>query len=159
MSQRKRNAKKTIAPGTTVEQATAGTIIRMEQPKSKRQSKTNVVIVAAQDINPVTGFTKFIRDYGVIGVAVGFAIASQAQLLIKSLIDNLITPTYTLLFNTGNPQKQISTIHFRDRAGTYSWGLVITQLINFFFVLAVIYALVRLLGLHKLDKDKSEDSK
>jgi len=152
MAERKRKTSKTPKKSTKMEQVTVGTTIRMEKPKSKRQPKPNVILVAAQEVNPVIGFTKFLRDYGVVGVAVGFAIASQAQLLIKSLIDNLITPTYTLLFNTGDPHKQVSTLHFRDRAGTFSWGLVITQLINFFFVLAVIYLFIRLLGLHKLDK-------
>ena len=153
MADRKRKPLK-IKKGMIVEQVTAGTTMRMEQPKSKRQPKTNVVVVAAQEINPVTGFTKFLRDYGVVGVAVGFAIASQAQLLIKSIIDNFITPLYTLLLHTGDPKKQVATLHFRGRVDSFHWGIVLTQLINFFFVLAVIYALVRLLGLHKLDKDK-----
>ena len=155
MSERKRKRQKT----TQFEQITAGTIIRMEKAKSSRKPKTNSVLVVAQEVNPVTGFTKFIKDYGVIGVAVGFAIASQSQVLIKSLIDNMITPLYTLLFNTGDPKSQVFTMNFRDHpAQELKWGLFLTQFINFLFVLAAIYAIVKILGLDKLGK-KDEDEK
>lgn len=150
MSERKQKSQKS----PNIEQLTAGTTIRIEQPKSKRQGKAKVTVAVVKDINPVTGFANFIRHYGVIAVAVGFAIASQAQLLIKSLIDNLISPMYALIFGTGDPAKQVATLHFSNRAQPFKWGLVITQLVNFLFILAVIYAIVKILNLNKLDKEE-----
>jgi large-conductance mechanosensitive channel len=145
MAERKRKAPTNIKKSTKMQQVTVGTNIRMEKPSSNRQPKPNVVSVVAQEVNPMNGFLKFVRDYGVIGVAVGFAIASQAQLLIA------------LLFNTGDPASQVIILHFRDRTGEIKWGILATQLMNFIFVLIVIYALIKISGLDKLDdKDKKK---
>lgn len=156
MAERKRKTPKK-APITT--RVTVGTPIRLEQPAGKRKPKPNPAVVVVQEINPVGGFAKFIKDYGVIGVAIGFAIASQAQVLIKSLMDNVITPAYTVLFNVASPEKAVLHMHFRDRTSILNWGLFLNQLINFIFVLAVIYALVKILGLDKLDKKDQEKKK
>lgn len=156
MAERKR---KTPKKASTLNRVTAGTPIRLEKASSTRKPKPKVATVVVQEINPVGGFAKFIKDYGVVGVAVGFAIASQAQILIKSLIDNVITPIYALIFNTGDPKTQSLVMHFRDHPiQELKWGAFTTQLLNFLFVLATIYAIVKILKLDKFDK-KDEDKK
>lgn len=149
MAERKRKpAKKEI-----VHTVTPGSTIRFEQPKSSRGKKEKVtVVVAAQELNPVGGFVTFLREHAVVGLAVGFAIATQAQALIKSLIDNFINPLYGVLFNTQNLNKQESIFHFHGREAILNWGAVITSLINFLFVIAAIYAIIKFFQLDKLDK-------
>jgi large conductance mechanosensitive channel protein len=148
MAERKRKANKEITHIVT-----PGSTIRFEEPKSKRgQPKQKVTVVVAQELNPASGFLNFIREHAVVSVAVGFVIASQAQILIRALIDNFINPLYGLLFNTQSLNKQTVTLHFHDRAAPVNWGIIITTLINFLFVLLAIYMLIKIFNLDKLDK-------
>lgn len=151
MAERKRKSPK----NTTTKVVTAGSTIRLEQPKSQRnQPKPKVTVVVGQELNPAAGFVNFLREHAVVGLAVGFAIATQAQGVIKSLTDNFINPIYGLLFNTANLASQSVTVHFRGRAAEIHWGAVVTTLVNFLFVLLAIYLLIKLFNLDKLDKKK-----
>ena len=73
MAERKRRK------ASTSKMVTTGTTIRIEQPKSQRKPKPKVAVVVAQEINPVSGFVGFLREHAVVSLAVGFAIATQAQ--------------------------------------------------------------------------------
>jgi large-conductance mechanosensitive channel len=151
MAERKRKSPKT----ETTKVVTAGSTIRLEQPKSNRVPKQKVTVVVAQELNPVGGFINFLREHAVVGLAVGFAIATQAQGVIRALTENLINPLYGLLFNTQNLSSQAVTLHFHNRAAGIHWGVIVTTLINFIFVLVTIYALIKIFNLDKLDKKQS----
>ena len=107
----------------------------------------------------MSGFVNFLREHAVVGLAVGFAIATQAQALIKSLIEHVINPLYGVLFNTKDLDKQSSTFTFRGNSEEILWGAVLAALINFMFVLAAIYAIIKFFKLDKLDKKKDEKKK
>src|SRR4051812_34148394 len=94
---------------------TAGTTIRFEQPKSKRQPKQKVAVVVAQEMNPVGGFVTFLREHSVVTLAVGFAIATQAQALIKQLITSFIDPLYALLVNGQKLSTKTFALSFHGR--------------------------------------------
>lgn len=148
---RKRNTKKTKI-------VTAGTTIHFEEPKSDRQPKTNVAVVVAQEINPVGGFINFLRENSVVGVAVGFAIATQAQALVKQLITSFIDPLYALLFNGEKLSTKTSVLTFHGRIQEFGWGAFVYNLLDFLFVILAIYLIVKIFHLDKLQKPK-EDKK
>jgi large conductance mechanosensitive channel len=150
MAERKRKAKTT----ETTHIVTAGTTIRLEQPRSNRQPKQSVAVVVAQEVNPVGGFVNFIREHAVVSLAVGFAIATQAQTLIKQLIASFVDPLYALLFNGQKLTGQTFAVHFHDRESLFAWGAFVSTLINFLFVLLAIYILIKIFKLDKLDKPK-----
>jgi large-conductance mechanosensitive channel len=131
---------------------TSGTTIRFEQPKSQRQQKQSTTRVIIQEVNPVGGFVNFLREHAVVSLAVGFAIATQAQTLIKQLITSFIDPLYALLFNTDKLSTHTVTVHFHDRSQAFAWGAFMYALIDFLFVLAAIYLLIKIFNLDKLDK-------
>ena len=147
MAERKRKAK----PNTT-QIITSGSTIRLEQPASKRQAKQPMTKVIIQEVNPVGGFVNFLREHAVVSLAVGFAIATQAQALIKQLITSFIDPLYALLFNTEKLSTHTMTVHLHGRAQAFAWGAFVYALIDFLFVLAAIYFLIKLFNLDKLDK-------
>ena len=149
MAERKRKAKQ-----NTTHVVTSGTTIRLEQPASSRQRKQSTTKVIIQEVNPMGGFVNFIREHAVVSLAVGFAIATQAQALIKQLISSFIDPLYALLFNTEKLSTHTATFRFHDRAQAFAWGAFVYALIDFMFVLAAIYAIIKIFNLDKLDKKK-----
>jgi len=152
MAERKRKPAKRKS---TANLATTGTTIRLEQPKSKRQPKPRVAVVVAQEINPVGGFVNFLREHAVVSLAVGFAIATQAQTVIKQLIASFINPLYALLFGGGQAlTEKSSTVHWHGRAEQFGWGSFMYTLIDFIFVLLFIYVVIKVFNLDKLDKPK-----
>ncbi len=138
-----------------VQSLTTGTTIRFEQPKSKRKPRPNVAVVMAQEMNPVEGFIDFLKHYAVVGLAIGFVIGTQAQVLVKQLVSSFIDPLFKLLFGEALNQRTF-TWHFHDRSADFGWGAFLYILLNFFFVLAMIYIIVKFFKLDKLDKSKTD---
>jgi large-conductance mechanosensitive channel len=139
-----------------VEAVTTGTVIRMEQPSSGRKQKPNQAFVVMHEVNPVGGFLAFLRDYSVVGLAVGFVIGLQAQNLVKQLVASFIDPTFNLLFGQALNQRAFM-MHFHGRFVSYSWGAFAYALLDFLFVLGAIYAIVKVFSLDKLTKPKKKD--
>ncbi len=130
---------------------TTGTTIRMQSPRSSRQPKHNPAVVVMQEVNPVSGFIGFLRDYAVVGLAVGFVIGLQAQNLVKQLVSSFIDPAFQLLFGQALSQRAF-VLEFHGRTASFSWGAFVYGLLNFLFVIGAIYVLVKFFQLDKLDK-------
>lgn len=95
-------------------------------------------------------FITFIREQGVVGLAVGFILGGAVSGLVSSLVNNLINPIIAWIFDTGNLSTKTATIGEAE----LSWGLFVSALINFIVIAAVVYYGVKALGLDKLDKKK-----
>ena len=150
-------SRKRSKPAGRVKTLTPGTVIRFEEPKSDR-GKPNIAQVVVQEVNPVGGFVNFLREHAVVGLAVGFVIGTQAQGLVKTLVSSFIDPAFQLFFGTALSQSLV-TWHFGERAANFTWGAFVYALLNFVFVLAAVYAIVKIFKLDKLDKPKEEDEK
>jgi large conductance mechanosensitive channel len=131
----------------TSQDVTSGSNLRLETPKSNRQPKPRTV-----SVNPVGGFVDFLREHTVVTLAVGFAIATQAQAVIKQLISSFIDPLFGLVLNGQDLSAKTATIHAHGHSEQFAWGAFVYALIDFLFVLAAIYAIVKVLNLDKLDK-------
>lgn len=154
MNQSYSNSRKRNANTTRV--VTTGSTIRIEQPKSSRSSKSTVSVVVGSDLNPVNGFVDFLREHAIVGLAVGFAIGTQAQSLVKQLTDSFISPLLSLIIR-GNIQTKQSVAHIAGRTSLpFTWGKLIYAFINFLFVLAVIYVIIKLFKLDKLDRPQAK---
>jgi large-conductance mechanosensitive channel len=130
----------------------SGSNLRMEAPKSSRQPQPRT----ASNVHPVGGFVSFLREHTVVTLAVGFAIATQAQAVIKQLIASFINPLYGLLFNGQQLSVKSATLHLHGRTEQFAWGAFVYALIDFIFVLAAIYVVIRVFNLDKLDKPKED---
>lgn len=135
---------------------TTGTVMRMETPASNRKPKPNPAVVLVREINPVEGFVGFLREYTVVGLAIGFVIGTQAQTLVKLMVSNFIDPAFRLLFGQALSQRTF-TLHWHDRTASFGWGDFAYGLLNFIFVLAAIYAVVKIFKLDKLNKPKEAE--
>ena len=141
------------APQSVTHTVTTGSTIRIEQPKSER-GKPGPATVIIQEVNPVGGFVNFLREYAVVGLAIGFVVGLQAQGLIKQLVDSFINPAFLLLFGGERLQSRNFVLHFGEREQTFAWGMFAYVLLNFLFVLIAIYAVVKLFKLDKLKKQE-----
>ena len=137
----------------TVSAVGSGGNIRFEQPRSRHPKKPKVAALVNPEVRAVNGFLDFLREHSVVSLAIAFVIGLQSQVLVKQLVSSFIDPLFKLLFGQALSQ-QTFTLHFHGRAANFSWGAFAYGLLNFLFVLAAIYAMVKLLKLDKLDKPK-----
>lgn len=76
-------------------------------------------------------FMKFLKEYGVIGLAIGVIIGSKAGELVKAIVDGLLMPIVGLVLPSGDWQQL--TI------GPFQVGLVLAALINFVIVAYLVF--------------------
>lgn len=150
--------RKSAAVQTHVITTSAGNV-RITEPKTlgKKRHKPSITVLVgeqAQQLNPVSGFVGFLRERAVVGVAIAFVVASQMQVFAKSLVDQLITPAFQLLFGGQSLPERVFKLHWHGRTETFHWGAVIYALINFLFIVLAIYFIIRFFKLDKLDKKK-----
>ncbi len=99
----------------------------------------------------VGGFVTFVREHAVVGLAIGFIIGTQAQAVIKQLVDSFITPALTVLLGGALTKRA-----FVLGGEQFKWGAMVYALINLIFVLIAIYLLLKIFKLDKLDKPKDK---
>jgi large conductance mechanosensitive channel protein len=126
--------------------------MRMEEAKSKRKRKPKVSLTV-EDINPASGFVEWLRQNAVVGLAIGFVVGTQVQVVVKQLITSFIDPLFTLLFGNELNTRAFS-LSFHGREVQFTWGAFVYTLINFLFILLTIFVIIKLLKLDKLDKPK-----
>ncbi|OYW83883.1 hypothetical protein B7Z17_04950 [Candidatus Saccharibacteria bacterium 32-49-10] len=102
-----------------------------------------------------SGFMNFIREQGVVGLAVGLAIGAAAGDTVKKLVDALINPIVQLIIGSQQGLEQAHTVvTIGGRTGDFRWGAFVSSLITLFAVAFVVYFIVRGLKLDKIDKKK-----
>ena len=152
MAERKRK-KPTIR--STAKLAATGTTIRIETPKSPRKKGPSAAKIIVEEINPLEGFTGFLREYAIIGLSIGFIIGNQMSSLVKVIVASFIVPLTQLFFG-----KKLDTrtffLQYHDHFATFNWGSVAEALIQLIFLLIFIYIAVKWFNLDKLNKPKVE---
>lgn len=154
MAERKRKPNTTRQ--TAAQLAVTGSNLRLQTPKSQRKPKPTVAQVVVQEVNPVGGFVQFLREHAVVGLAVGFIIGLQAQTLVKQLVASFIDPAFQLFFGQALESRTF-TLHFRHHHANFGWGAFVYGVFSFFFVLAAIYAIMKIFNLDQLDKPSKKD--
>lgn len=98
------------------------------------------------------GFIDFIREQGVVGLAVGFILGGAVSKLVSALVEDIIGLVLALgLSNVENLQ----SAYIQVGAAKIMWGNFLNVLIDFVVIALVVYFGVKMLGLDKLDKKKA----
>jgi large conductance mechanosensitive channel len=100
----------------------------------------------------LAGFVTFIREKGVVGLAVGLAIGTAATGLVTQIVSAVITPLVGLLLGKDGISSLDFTVTIGSRSETFLIGALLDALIKFMAVAAVIYFVVIGLKLDRLDK-------
>ncbi|MBL8160136.1 MscL family protein [Candidatus Saccharibacteria bacterium] len=112
--------------------------------------------IAGATTNQLAGFVQFVREKGVVGLAIGLAIGTAATGLVNQIVSSVITPTVVLILGADGLKDLVIPVAFWGRSAEYDLGALIDALIKFIALSAVIYFIVLGLKLDKLDKKKEE---
>lgn len=104
----------------------------------------------------LNGFMDFVREQGVVGLAIGLAVGTQAAILVRDVVSSIIDPIIGLIIgNSDGLQAAKWDVTVFGREATFAFGQLMYSIIVFAAVCAVIYLVVRSLKLDQLDKKKS----
>ncbi len=102
------------------------------------------------------GFMNFIREQGVIGLAVGLAVGAAAGASVKAIVDNFINPIVAFMLGDNDLSSIIwdTGLTNGDVELTFGIGAIINSLIVLVSTALVVYLVVHGAKLDKLDKKK-----
>ncbi len=100
------------------------------------------------------GFMTFIREQGVVGLAVGLAIGTAAGASVKVIVDNLISPLVALMTQGVKLDSLKWTVHVGNGNAVFGWGAVISSLLTLIATAFVIYLVIHIAKLDRMDKKK-----
>ncbi len=78
------------------------------------------------------GFVGFIKEQGVIGLAIGFMLGGAVSSVVKSLVEDIIEPIIGIFIVSSEGLKSLAI-------GPVTYGNFLTALIDFLIIAAVIY--------------------
>ena len=97
------------------------------------------------------GFIDFIREQGVVGLAVGFILGGAVSKVVSALVTDIINPILGLALGKVGGLKEA---FFSIGSAKVMYGDLISVAIDFTVIALVVYFGVKLLRLDKLDKKK-----
>lgn len=100
------------------------------------------------------GFLEFVREQGVIGLAIGFILGGAVAKVVAALVADIINPLIGIVLGNAAGLKEM-TLSVGD--ARLLVGDFISILIDFVVVALVVYVTVKVLGFDRLDSKK--DSK
>jgi large conductance mechanosensitive channel len=117
-----------------------------------RQAKARAT---AAPTKHASGFLEFVRTQGVVGLAVGLAIGTAAGATVKSLVEGFINPIVQFIVGTQQGlSANIWHIELWGRKADIAWGAALSSTITLLATALVIYWIVNVFKLDKLDKPK-----
>ncbi len=103
----------------------------------------------------VSGFLDFIRTQGVIGLAVGLAIGTAAGDTVKKLVEGFINPIVQFIVGSGDKLASATWhVELFGRSADFAWGAALSSAITLVATALVIYWIIHVFKLDKLDKKK-----
>ena len=97
------------------------------------------------------GFIDFVREQGVVGLAVGFILGGSVSAVVSSLVEDLLNPIIGLALGAAG---RLESYTAAIGSAELRWGNFVAVVIDFLVIALVVYFGVRMLGLDKLDKAK-----
>ena len=120
-----------------------------------KEGTTKIIGAGAKEAG---GFITFVREQGVVGLAVGLAIGTAAGAAVKQIVDGFINPIVGFLIGGIDLVKLKWVIVSPKMDGTgglaLSWGAILSAFITLVATAFVIYALVHIAKLDRIDKKK-----
>lgn len=97
------------------------------------------------------GFLSFVREQGVVGLAVGFILGGAVSKLVTALVEDIINPIIAIGLGS---VENLNQAYIQIGSAKILWGDFLNVLIDFVVVALVVYFGVKWLKLDKLDKKK-----
>lgn len=97
------------------------------------------------------GFIDFIREQGVVGLAVGFILGGAVSKVVTALVTDIINPLVGAALGAAGGLK---TASFGIGSARILYGDFISVTIDFVVIALVVYVGVKIIGFDRLDKKK-----
>ena len=94
------------------------------------------------------GFIEFIREQGVVGLAIGFILGGAVAKMVTSLVTDIINPLIGIILG----KVELSQLSVRIGSANLAYGNFISNLIDFTIIAFVVYIGFRVLRLDRLKK-------
>ena len=97
------------------------------------------------------GFITFVREQGVVGLAVGFILGGAVSKVVTSIVKDLVDPILGLILGSVDGLKGAVIPFFGAKIMI---GNFLSTVLDFMVIAAVVYFVVKGLGVDKADKKK-----
>ncbi len=122
---------------------------------ARTKAKAGVTRVGTSGKAQFTGFLDFIRTQGVIGLAVGLAIGAAAGDTVRKLVEGFINPIVQFIVGSQDALMSATwTFKAWGREAEFYWGAFVSSFITLIATAFVIYLIIHLLKLDRIDKKK-----
>ncbi len=99
------------------------------------------------------GFLEFIREQGVVGLAVGFILGGSVSKVVTSIVEDLINPVVGLILGSTKGLEKASILLFGAKV---TYGHFLSVLLDFIIIAGVVYFFIKGFKLDKIDKKKDK---
>lgn len=96
-------------------------------------------------------FLDFVRQQGVVGLAVGFVLGASVSKLVTALVTDIINPLLSIVLGT---TENLKTLKVTVGSVEILWGDFVSTAIDFLIIALVVYYMVKLLGIEFAQKKK-----
>lgn len=136
-----------------------GDFIVADSKANKRASTKSAATKAKSRIRGTTqhgrGFIEFIRTQGVIGLAIGLAIGTAAGDTVSKLVEGFVNPVVQFIVGSQDSlQAAVWHVELFGRSANFAWGAFVSSAITLLATALVIYWIVHVMKLDRLDKKK-----
>jgi large conductance mechanosensitive channel len=101
----------------------------------------------------IRGFLTFVREQGVVGLAVGFLMGGSVSKMVTSLVTDIVNPLLGIVLGVAGNFREAS---WKVGSATIMWGNFVANVIDFAVIAAIIYYVVHGLKLDKIDRAKEK---
>ncbi|HWT55695.1 MAG TPA: MscL family protein [Candidatus Microsaccharimonas sp.] len=125
--------------------------------KHGKRHKGVAMLLETDDVvrEQVGGFSRFLQDYAVVGLALGFIVGQQANGVVKQFVATFLDPLVEFLFGQ-DLSDRVAIVHHHQQAVKIPLGAFAYALLEFFFVLITMYAVIKLFKLDKFIAKKKK---
>ncbi len=122
-------------------------IISETKPLTRTVRMERTILAAPR--GALAGFVEFVRERGVMGLAIGFVLGTSVQKVVTAFVNDIVNPFIDIFLGSAGSFSQFTV-------GPFAIGDFLSVTIDFLILLAIIYFVFKGLGLDKLDKPKAE---
>lgn len=129
-------------------------MVKKALEKATKKAKQSPKYLMQTGTSQVKGFIDFIKSQGVIGLAVGLVLGGAVTVLVKSLVDNVVMPPIGLLLGSAEGLKGLSWTMANTADGQPAilyYGVFLNDFINFVVIALVVYLIVKILRVEKVE--------
>jgi large conductance mechanosensitive channel protein len=135
-------------------------MVETKKSASVAKAKQGAAHLRGKGTGQLAGFLTFVREQGVVGLAVGLAIGTAAGATVKVIVDQLINPLVALL-TRGVDLNNLKWVLIAENTQAsqeevaIGYGAILSSIIVLLATAFVIYLIIHFAKLDRMDKKKS----